>query len=155
MTLTHEAAIFSFYLHYAVVFILYILRCIYNSNQTRVYRLKLIFLFITTLSNLCLFIGCDYNSWLWAWLSLNIFPLFLLIGDQKVTISFPVKIKYKQLFITLLFVSVFSGVGTCQFFSKLTNACGVATGVALKHFMQDCSMVVLRIHWEPGLISGS
>ncbi len=115
----------------AVCIVLYIWRAVYNSNQNRLFRWKLSFLFLTTLSNLCLLIGCDYNRWAWSWLTGNILLLFLLLGDKNIQPLAPVNLKYKRIFFILLFIFFISGPGDCHSFSRFTVFCGNAVGVTL------------------------
>ena len=116
----------------SIGFILYYWRAIYNSNQERIFRWKLIFLFFTTLSNICLFIGCDYNRWVAAWLAVNIILLFLVLGDDRVNKLPAIPVKYKTFFYIILFIFLISGAGVCHTFSSFTNSCGTASGFVLK-----------------------
>lgn len=115
----------------AASIVLYIWRALYNSNHERMFRWKLIFLFFTTLSNICLLIGCDYNRWAWSWLSGNVLLLFLLLGDENIRPFAPVNMKYKRFFFITLFIFYISGTGDCQGFSRFSNLCGHAAGITV------------------------
>lgn len=118
----------------AVGIVLYVWRAVYNSNPARLFRIKSVFLFISTLSNICLFIGYDYNRWIWAWLTVNILLFFLLAEDLYVKILPPVKTKYKRFFIITLFIFLVSGTGNCHAFSKFSFSCGTLAGISLSKF---------------------
>lgn len=115
----------------AASFILYIWRALYNSNPESMIRKKLIFLFFTTLSNICLLIGCDYNRWAWSWLTVNVLLLFLLLGDENFKPFVPVNMKYKRFFFITLFIFFISGAGDCHGFSRFSALCGQAVGVTV------------------------
>lgn len=117
----------------ALAIVLYAWYAIYNTAKDNVYlKWKIIFLFFTTLSNICLFIGCDYNRWVWSWLSVNILLLFLLFGDKNIKQIAPIKQKHKYFFTIALLIFLLTGTGDCHSFTKFTRLCGEAAGYTIQ-----------------------